>query len=101
MDLLALEMMQDVRHAALACEAAAATGLPWWLGVSCRLRADGALVAFDFADTELATVLDALLPFAPAAVRDAHAARRGAARALARSTRLDGARGAYPEIEPT
>src|SRR5690606_4176943 len=39
-DLLVLEMMQETEHAVRACEAARATGLPFWLGVSCRLRAD-------------------------------------------------------------
>ena len=38
-DLLALEMLQETRHAPLACEAARAVGLPVWLGVSCRLGA--------------------------------------------------------------
>ena len=37
-DLIALEMMQDTRHAARAMEAALETGLPVWLGVSCRRR---------------------------------------------------------------
>ena len=37
-DLIALEMLQDTRHAARAMEAALATGLPVWLGVSCRRR---------------------------------------------------------------
>ena len=33
-----LEMMQETRHAPLACAAARAVGLPFWLGVSCRAR---------------------------------------------------------------
>src|SRR5690606_1239198 len=40
-DLLTLEMMEDLEHARLACEAAQETGLPFWLGVSVRLAADG------------------------------------------------------------
>ena len=47
-DLLVLEMMQETRHAPLACAAARAVGLPIWLGVSCRLGAGGTLVGFDF-----------------------------------------------------
>ena len=39
-DLIALEMMQDTRHAARAMEAALETGLPVWLGVSCTQRAE-------------------------------------------------------------
>ena len=43
-DFIALEMLQDSVHGQLACEAVAATGLPFWLGVSCRRTAAGALV---------------------------------------------------------
>src|SRR5690606_15630774 len=35
-DLLVLEMMEDTEHAARACEAARAAGVPFWLGVSAR-----------------------------------------------------------------
>jgi S-methylmethionine-dependent homocysteine/selenocysteine methylase len=97
-DLIALEMMQDVRHASLACEAAAAIGLPFWLGVSCRRRADSTLVAFDFPETEIASVLDALLPFGPAAVNVMHSPPDAIEPALALiAARWRGARGAYPE----
>jgi homocysteine S-methyltransferase len=98
-DLIALEMLEDVRHAPLACEAAAATGLPLWLGVSCRLRADGTLAAFDFPETDFAAVLDALLPFGPAAVNVMHSPPEAIAPALALiGSRWRGTRGAYPEI---
>jgi homocysteine S-methyltransferase len=98
-DLIALEMLQDTRHAPLACEAAAATGLPVWLGVSCRQNADGALVAFDFPETPLGDVLDALLPFAPAAVTVMHSPPDAIAPALALlAERWSATRGAYPEI---
>src|SRR5690606_41190960 len=40
-DFLVLEMMEDDVHAARACEAAHATGLPFWIGVSARRRTDG------------------------------------------------------------
>jgi len=47
-DLLMLEMLQDDEHAAWALEAALATGLPVWLGFSCRRGEDrGTLVGFD------------------------------------------------------
>jgi S-methylmethionine-dependent homocysteine/selenocysteine methylase len=99
-DLIALEMLEDTEHAARACEAARKTGLPIWLGVSCRLRDDGALVAFDFPQTPLARVLDALLPFAPSAVNVMHTPPGAVAPAI----RAIGARarcvlGAYPELE--
>jgi len=99
-DLIALEMLEDREHAARACEAALATGLPVWLGVSCRLGADGALVAFDFPETPLSALLDALLPFAPDAVNVMHSPPDAIAPALAAvGARWPGVRGAYPELE--
>jgi S-methylmethionine-dependent homocysteine/selenocysteine methylase len=99
-DLIALEMLEDTEHAARACDAARTTGLPVWLGLSCRLRDDGALVAFDFPQTPLAQLLDALLPFAPQAVNVMHSPPGAVAPAI----RAIGARsrcvlGAYPELE--
>jgi len=99
-DLIALEMLEDTEHAARACEAAREVGLPVWLGVSCRLRADGALGAFDFPETPLAQVLDALLPFAPDAVNVMHTPADAVEPALAAvGARWHGPRGAYPELE--
>ena len=99
-DLIALEMLEDTEHAARACEAARETGLPLWLGVSCRLSDEGALVAFDFPDTPLARVLDALLPFAPAAVNVMHSPPGAVAPSLrAIRARSGGVVGAYPELE--
>ena len=46
-ELLILEMMLDVERARLAVEAAVATGLPVWVGMSCTRRADGELVGWD------------------------------------------------------
>jgi S-methylmethionine-dependent homocysteine/selenocysteine methylase len=40
-DLLALEMIRDIDQACAIVEAAAATGLPIWVGFTCRLGADG------------------------------------------------------------
>ncbi len=45
-DLIALEMMQDTEHSRYAIEAAAATGLPVWVGFSCKIGADGETVVF-------------------------------------------------------
>src|SRR5690606_38527646 len=71
-DLLVLEMMEDETHARRACDAVRAVGLPFWLGVSARRRTDGAVVAYDFPDTPLDAVLDALLGYAPAVVNVMH-----------------------------
>jgi homocysteine S-methyltransferase len=99
-DLIALEMLEDSEHAARACEAALATGLPVWLGVSCRMRDDGELGAFDFPNTRFVEVLDALLPFAPDAVNVMHSPPDAITPALlAVGARWRGVRGAYPELE--
>ena len=98
-DLLALEMLQETRHAPLACEAARAVGLPVWLGVSCRLGSGGRLVGFDFPLVPLAECLEALLTFMPSAVNVMHspvAAIEPALREI--RARWPGPLGAYPEI---
>jgi homocysteine S-methyltransferase len=45
-DLIALEMMRDVEYATGAVDAARATGLPVWVGFSCRRAADGTVYMF-------------------------------------------------------
>jgi S-methylmethionine-dependent homocysteine/selenocysteine methylase len=98
-DLLLLEMMQETRHAPLACAAAHAVGLPVWLGVSCRLGAGDTLVGYDFPLVPLGACLDALLPFAPAAVCVMHSPVDAIAPAFAQiRARWRGPLGAYPEI---
>jgi homocysteine S-methyltransferase len=100
-DLLALEMLQDSEHAALACEAARATGLPFWLGVSCRLAPDGkTLVAFDYPDERMERVLDALLAYEPVVVNIMHSPPSAVAPAIELvRERWDGFVGVYPEID--
>ncbi|HEU4616930.1 MAG TPA: homocysteine S-methyltransferase family protein [Gammaproteobacteria bacterium] len=99
-DLLVLEMMEDVEHASRACEAARQVGLPFWIGVSARFDHEGRrLVAYDFPETPLADVLDALLPVAPAAVNVMHTPIDAVAAALDEvGAKWHGYRGAYPEI---
>src|SRR5262245_46383123 len=46
-DLIALEMMYNVERAAPAIRAALATGLPIWIGFSCRVAKDGAVQLLD------------------------------------------------------
>ena len=46
-DLIALEMMSSPERAAPAIRAALATGLPIWIGFSCRLAEDGTVEFFD------------------------------------------------------
>jgi S-methylmethionine-dependent homocysteine/selenocysteine methylase len=98
-DLLALEMLQETRHAPLACEAACAVGLPIWLGVSCRLGAGATLVGFDYPLVPLADCLDTLLGYAPAAVNVMHSPLTAVEPGLREvRARWAGPLGAYPEI---
>ncbi len=46
-DLLVLEMMLDIDSASRCVEAAVATGLPVWVGISCIDEDDGSLVGWD------------------------------------------------------
>src|SRR5690606_8826668 len=99
-DFLVLEMMEDDVHAARACEAAHATGLPFWIGVSARRRTDGTLTAYDFPETPLDRVIDALVRFTPDVMNVMHTPPDDVAPALAVvRTRWTGPIGAYPEIE--
>jgi len=50
--LLALEMIRDIDQGRAIVEAAAATGLPVWLGFTCRLGDDGQLVMLRGRDAE-------------------------------------------------
>jgi len=98
-DFFVLEMMQETRHAPLACAAASTIGLPVWLGVSCRVGAGGTLVGFDFPLVPLATCLDALLPFDPAAVCVMHSPVAAVEPALEEiRARWQGPVGAYPGL---
>ncbi len=61
-DLLALEMMQEPEIALPAIEAALDTGLPVWVGCSCRRVADrGRLGLFNFPNRDFRELLDAIL----------------------------------------
>jgi S-methylmethionine-dependent homocysteine/selenocysteine methylase len=98
-DLLIVEMMEETRHAPLALAAAKTTGLPVWLGVSCRLDAAGGVVGFDFPLVPLAECLGALLPLAPDAVAVMHTPLPAVLPALGTlRQRFRGPLGAYPEI---
>ncbi|HJQ28076.1 MAG TPA: homocysteine S-methyltransferase family protein [Rubrobacter sp.] len=50
-DLIALEMLRDVRQAGYAVEGAVAAGLPVWGGFSCRRSEDGKVVLWDGENT--------------------------------------------------
>lgn len=98
-DLLVLEMMQETEHAPLAFEAARRTGLPVWLGLSCRLDSEERLVSYDFPDRPIRDTLRALVPFEPQAVTIMHSPPVAVLPALAELERdWNGIIGAYPEI---
>jgi S-methylmethionine-dependent homocysteine/selenocysteine methylase len=99
-DLILLEMMQETVHASLACQAAAESQLPFWLGLSCRRdRSNKRLVGFDAPNNTLEDILDELLSFEPAAVNIMHTpiAYLEEALSLVRA-RWSGRIGVYPEI---
>ena len=99
-DLIALEMMQDTRHAARAMEAALETGLPVWLGVSCAQRATGdGLVSFDLPNMDFARPLDALVPMGPSVVNIMHSDINVTQQAISMvKERWQGPIGVYPEV---
>ncbi|HEY5623722.1 MAG TPA: homocysteine S-methyltransferase family protein [Gammaproteobacteria bacterium] len=99
-DLIALEMMEDTVHSVMAMEAALETGLPVWLGVSCRAADDGtSLVGFDFPDTPFAEPLRALLPYEPDVVNVMHTDPEAVDPAFDElRTHWTGPVGVYPEL---
>ena len=88
-DLLVMEMMMDVERACRVTEAALATGLPVWVGISTSQAVDGAMVGWDIEIEEsgpipdgyspqsreaLETIVDALVALGPDAVGIMHSA---------------------------
>jgi homocysteine S-methyltransferase len=98
-DVIALEMMMEDVHAPLAMKAAMETGLPVWLGVSCKEHpVTGDVVAFAHEDIPFEVVLDALIPMGPAMVNIMHSEIRTIHRAIDMvRARWDGHLGVYPE----
>ena len=97
-DLIALEMMRDLEQSVYAVEAAAETGLPIWVGFSCKRLGDGTAVLWDGHDTlaEGGGRVDAAADLA--GLRDAHA-RRGHGSGAARGRRAVGrACGSVPAL---
>ena len=52
-DFLLMEMMGDIDRARRVTEAAIATGLPVWVGLTCSRQADGAIIGFDMENIPL------------------------------------------------
>lgn len=68
-DLIAMEMMRDREQATYAVRAAVETGLPVWIGFSCKIGED--VMILDGND-RFASVLDAILPLGGAVVSVMH-----------------------------
>ena len=60
-DLIVCEMMQEPRIALPAVQAAVASGLPVWLGLSAGQTPDGSLTNFDSPDQDFGETIDALI----------------------------------------
>jgi homocysteine S-methyltransferase len=100
-DLIALEMIQDGAHGAMALTAALETGLPVWLGVSARRSSvePKKLVGFDYPDRPFGATLDALIPLGATVVNVMHTPLDAVSAALIEiSQRWNGPLGVYPEL---
>ena len=97
-DVIAMEMMRDGDYSVWATEAAAATGLPVWVGISVEHDDAGALIGFGRPTWLLEDFVDALLRSAPAMVSVMHSAPHWTAPALEIVRRhWRGSLGAYAE----
>ena len=64
-DLILMEMMRDLDYSLWACEAALASGLPVWIGLSVERSTDGRLVGFGRPDSDLDPVAAGLAALQP------------------------------------
>lgn len=64
-DFIIMEMMRDLDYSLWACEAALASGLPVWIGVSVERAPDGRLVGFGRPDADLEPVAAGLAALGP------------------------------------
>ena len=112
-DLLLLEMMQETQHSIRLMEAAVATGLPVWVGISTSRAPDGKMIGWDMAAEErlnlpsdfeqgrtepLETIIDRLCALGPQAVGIMHSSFHSTTPGLdVLFERWAGAVMAYPE----
>ena len=97
-DLIMMEMMRDADYSQWATEAAVATGLPVWVGISTEPREDGTLTGFARPDWPLAEIVAALAPTGADVISIMHTLpnHTGPALKVVRET-WQGPLGAYPE----
>jgi len=97
-DLIAMEMMRDGDYSVWATEAAAATGLPVWVGIAVEQDDAGRLIGFGRPNWLLEEFVDALLRSAPAMVSVMHSSPNDTGPALEVVRRhWRGSLGAYAE----
>ena len=95
-DLIVLEMLRDLEHASYAVEAAVATGLPVWVGFSCKITGEGTVVLLEGNNT-LAEALAHIPPLGASLVAIMHTLTEDTLPALREVTRRwSGPVGAYP-----
>lgn len=97
-DLLLMEMMRDLDYSLWACEAALASGLPVWIGLSVERGLDGKLRGFGRPDAELEPVAAGLAALQPDAMAIMHTSIDDTPDALAQLRRhWSGPVAVYPE----
>jgi S-methylmethionine-dependent homocysteine/selenocysteine methylase len=95
-EVIALEMMRDLEQTTYAVEAAVATGLPVWVGFSCKTTDEGKSVLWD-GDHTLPEALEQIPPLGVSLVSIMHTLIEDTAPALREVTsRWSGPIGAYP-----
>ena len=100
-DLLMLEMIRDRDQASYAIEAAVSTGLPVWVGFSCKLSDDRAqLLLLNDGNDKFGEALDSLMAIGGSLVSVMHTEVEDTAPALeVVRERWNGPVGAYPHSE--
>lgn len=97
-DLIMMEMMRDTDYSVWATEAAIATRLPVWVGISVERRKDGKLSGFGREDKLLADVAQALAATKPALISIMHSSPNDTDEAIDIVRKYwKGPMGAYPE----
>jgi homocysteine S-methyltransferase len=97
-DLIMMELLRDCDYALWATEAAIATGLPVWIGVSAERREDGTLAGFGRPEFLFEDVVKILAATKPDVISVMHTSANDTADALDIVKRhWDGPLGTYPE----
>ena len=97
-DLIMMELMRDCDYALWATEAAMATGLPVWVGVSAERSDDGALVGFGRPEFLFEDVVKTLAATNPSVISVMHTSANDTADAIEVVRRhWNGPLGTYPE----